>query len=64
MTFEGHCNNFCFFHISPGCFGDKKNLFLTLPLLMVLTEWPCWDIYQQHLHTTQAKEHRIMESAH
>lgn len=65
MTFEGHCNNFCFFHISPGCFGDKKkNLFLTLPLLMVLTEWPCWAIYQQHLHTTQAKEHCIMESAH
>lgn len=31
---------------------------------MVLTEWPCWAIYQQHLHTTQAKEHCIMESAH
>lgn len=26
MTFEGHCNNFCFFQISPGCFGEKKIL--------------------------------------
>lgn len=65
MTFEGHCNNF-FFHISPGCFADKKKkkISLTLPLLMVLTKWPRWDIYQQHLHTTQAKEHCIIESAH
>lgn len=31
MTFEGHCNNFCFFHISPGCFGDKKKKSLLNP---------------------------------
>lgn len=67
MTFEGHCDNFFFFFFTfllDVLETKKKNLFLTLPLLMVLTEWPCWAIYQQHLHTTQAKEHCIMESTH
>lgn len=69
MTFEGCCNNFYFFTFLQDILEEKKTTspfpaVLGLHLLMVLTQWPCWDIYQRHSNTSQAKEYCIMESAH